>query len=67
MKWQLQSADSFEQLAMSIPKEIISTFRQALVLGHWPDGRAVTPDQRLICQEAIELHPSLANQVNLLN
>lgn len=58
MQLQLSSVDSFEELAMQLPHEILVAFNIALSAGYWPDGRPMTIKQRILCQEAIALSPA---------
>ncbi|MFV1871884.1 MAG: YeaC family protein [Oleiphilus sp.] len=44
---------NFEDAAQQISPEIYQRFKEALELGKWPDGRAVTTKQKEICLQAI--------------
>lgn len=46
----------FLQLAESLTPEIYETFKRAVELGKWPDGRALTAEQKQICIQAIMLY-----------
>lgn len=59
------SASSFEELAKQLPAELIATFQQALSLGYWPDGRAMTEQQKSLCLEAISMHPNYSSYQNI--
>jgi uncharacterized protein YeaC (DUF1315 family) len=44
---------SFDEVLQSLTPEIIVSFRQALELGKWPDGRLMTTEQKALCMEAV--------------
>lgn len=46
----------FEDAAKSIGPEIYKNFKQALELGKWPDGRALSKEQKEICLQAVMLY-----------
>ncbi len=43
----------FTQIAQQLDPLIYQRFKRALELGKWPDGRAVTKEQREICMQAV--------------
>jgi len=48
----------FEDVAQTLTPEIYDRFKQAVELGKWPDGRALTKEQKEICLQAIMLYES---------
>ncbi|BBM00741.1 YeaC family protein [Microbulbifer sp. GL-2] len=44
---------SFEQLLKNLNPQIIGSLRRAIELGKWPNGVAVTGEQRRLCAEAV--------------
>ena len=43
----------YEELVDQLTPELLSSFRRALETGRWPDGRAMTPEQREHCMQAV--------------
>lgn len=46
----------FEEMAQQLDPEIYQRFKQALTLGKWPDGRALTKEQKEICMQSVMLY-----------
>lgn len=46
----------FEDAAKRISPEIYENFKQALELGKWPDGRALSKEQKEICLQTVMLY-----------
>ena len=46
-------ADSFEKIVRAMTREVYENMRRAVELGRWPDGRAVSPEQRETSLQAI--------------
>ncbi|MDF1781104.1 MAG: DUF1315 family protein [Alcanivoracaceae bacterium] len=46
-------SDKFENIVRQLTPEIYQNMRRAVELGRWADGRAVTPQQRETCMQAI--------------
>lgn len=67
MQLYFSSAESFEELAMQLPHEILLAFSNALSIGFWPDGQPLTDRQRVLCQEAIALSPVYESALPLMN
>ncbi|TGG95725.1 DUF1315 family protein [Natronospirillum operosum] len=44
---------SFAEAATQLPREIIDRMREALALGHWPDGQVLTPEQQQTTMETV--------------
>lgn len=44
---------NFEDVAQQISPDIYQRFKEALELGKWPDGRALTKEQKEICLQAV--------------
>lgn len=40
-------------LAANLKPELIESFRRAIEIGKWPDGNALTSEQKEICMQAI--------------
>lgn len=49
---------SFVDVAGSLTPEVYQNLKRAVELGKWPDGRALTPEQREICMEAVLVYES---------
>ncbi len=49
----------YQDLVEQITPELYSTFRRALELGRWPDGREMTPEQRTHCLDAVIAYDQL--------
>jgi uncharacterized protein len=43
----------FQQLIDTITPEIYANLKRAIEIGKWPDGRALTHEQRELCMQAI--------------
>ncbi|MCO1334264.1 YeaC family protein [Microbulbifer sp. OS29] len=58
---------SFEQLLKSLNSEIVGSLKRAIELGKWPNGIALTGEQRSLCAEAVanweSVHLSREKQV----
>ncbi|KZZ78066.1 hypothetical protein A3765_08295 [Oleiphilus sp. HI0130] len=52
---------NFEDAAKQIDPEIYERFKQALELGKWPDGRALTRDQKELCLQAVIVYENAHN------
>lgn len=44
---------TLDKMLEALTPEIVASFRQAIELGKWPDGRRITPEQRQTCMEAM--------------
>ncbi|SEA48540.1 YeaC family protein [Microbulbifer marinus] len=44
---------SFEQLLNNLNPQIIGSLKRAIELGKWPNGVALTDEQRSLCGEAV--------------
>lgn len=44
---------NYEQLLNSLTPEIYDNLKRAVELGKWPDGRALNPEQKQTCMQAI--------------
>ena len=44
---------TYEELIRQLDPSIYQRLRESLQLGKWPDGRALTEEQKRICMEAI--------------
>ncbi len=44
---------NFAELASSINAEVYQTFKQAVELGKWPDGRKLSQEQKELCLQAM--------------
>lgn len=44
---------NFEQLLDSIDPSIYQNLKRAIELGKWPDGRALSKEQRELCLQAV--------------
>lgn len=44
---------SFEELLNNLNPQIIGSLKRAIELGKWPNGLAVTAEQRRLCAEAV--------------
>ena len=52
---------NFEDVAEAISPEVYEQFKQAIELGKWPDGRALSAAQKEICLQAIMLYEAKHN------
>jgi uncharacterized protein YeaC (DUF1315 family) len=50
----------YQDLVNSLTPEVVGSFKRAIELGHWPDGRKLTINQREHCMQAI-IHWDQAN------
>ncbi len=48
--------DNNEALLNALDPEIIERFKRAIETGKWPDGRALTDEQRKTCMQAVILY-----------
>lgn len=46
----------FEDVAKQLDPEIYQRFKTALELGKWPDGRAMTREQKEICLQSVMVY-----------
>ncbi len=57
----------YQQMIRDMSPEIYESMKRALELGRWPDGRAVTPEQRESSMQAViawgEMHLSPEERV----
>lgn len=44
---------TFEEVVKKLDPTVYRNLKTAVELGKWPDGRAVTEEQRAICMEAV--------------
>ncbi len=44
---------NYQDLLKSLTPDIYNRLKSAVELGKWPDGRALTPEQRQQCLEAV--------------
>lgn len=44
---------SFAETAAQLPRDVIDRMREAVELGRWPDGQALTPEQKQTSLEAV--------------
>jgi len=44
---------SYEQLLSNLNPQIVASLKRAIELGKWPNGVAVTAEQRQLCAEAV--------------
>ncbi|HUH37886.1 MAG TPA: DUF1315 family protein [Spongiibacteraceae bacterium] len=44
---------NFEQLIASIDPDIHRNLKRAIEIGKWPDGRALSAEQRALCMQAV--------------
>ena len=49
----------YRKLVNSLTPEIVANFKRGIELGHWPDGRALTAEQREHCMQAIIAYDQL--------
>lgn len=43
----------YEQLAEQLKPEVYQSFKRAIEIGKWPDGRVLTAEQKALCMEAV--------------
>jgi len=62
---------NFQELLKSITPEIYQNLRRAVEIGKWPDGRAVTAEQREISMQAViayeELHVEASQRTGYID
>ena len=44
---------NFEKLISSMTPDIHASLKRAIELGKWPDGKALTQEQKELCMEAV--------------
>lgn len=44
---------TFARMLAALNPEIVASFRLAIEIGKWPDGRRLTPEQRETCMQAV--------------
>lgn len=44
---------SFEELLRNLNPQVIGSLKRAIELGKWPNGVAITAEQRRLCAEAV--------------
>lgn len=44
---------NIEQVLAALTPEIVASFRTAIEIGKWPNGQALTQEQREICMQAV--------------
>jgi uncharacterized protein YeaC (DUF1315 family) len=49
---------NIEQLLASLTPEIVQNFRRAIEIGRWPNGQALTADQKATCLQAVIAYES---------
>jgi len=52
---------TYEELVQKLNPEVYRSLKRAVELGKWPDGRALTKEQRDICLEAVIYYESSHN------
>lgn len=61
----------FDKLIDGITPDICANLRRAVELGKWPDGRALTDEQKALCLQAViayeESHVSEENRVGFID
>ena len=50
---QIQRSMQFQNLIDTITPEIYANLKRAIEIGKWPDGRALTGEQRELCMQAV--------------
>ncbi len=62
---------NYQDLVEQITPELYTAFKRALELGRWPDGRAMTAEQRAHCLDAViaydQLHLSEEERVGYID
>ena len=43
----------YEQLVEQLTPELYESFKRAIEIGKWPDGRVLTDEQKALCMEAV--------------
>lgn len=41
------------EIAANLKPEVIESFKRAIEIGKWPDGNALTSEQREVCMQAV--------------
>ena len=49
----MSSSPSFDQMIDAMTMEVWHNMRTAVATGRWPDGRAVSDEQRQLCLQAV--------------
>lgn len=44
---------NIEQILAALTPEIVARFKTAIEIGKWPNGQAVSPEQRETCMQAV--------------
>jgi hypothetical protein len=61
----------YQDLLKQLSPEVYASFKRALELGRWPDGGALTDDQRSHCMQAIiaydQIHLPEEQRVGYIN
>lgn len=61
----------YQDLVEQITPELYASFKRALELGRWPDGRELTAEQRSHCMDAViaydQLHLSEEHRVGYID
>ena len=61
----------FQQLIDTITPEIHANLKRAIEIGKWPDGRALTAEQRELCLQAViayeEKHVAAAERTGFID
>ncbi len=61
----------YQDLVEQITPELYASFKRALELGRWPDGREMTAEQRSHCMDAViaydQLHHSEEQRVGYID
>lgn len=61
----------YQDLVEQITPELYASFKRALELGRWPDGRELTAEQRTHCMDAViaydQLHHSEDQRVGYID
>lgn len=52
---------NLEQLIQSLTPDVYDNLKNAAAIGRWPDGRALTEEQRELCMEAILHYENIHN------
>ncbi|MDJ0878557.1 MAG: DUF1315 family protein [Halieaceae bacterium] len=61
----------YQDLVEQITPELYTSFKRALELGRWPDGREMSPEQRSHCLDAViaydQLHHAEQDRVGYID
>jgi hypothetical protein len=52
---------TYDELIERLDPAVYQSLKQAIELGKWPDGRTISPQQRIICMEAVLHYEGLHN------